>query len=136
MIQAIEMRDGDLWVCIDGVFIAASGMVNVPLALTEAAQNETAIPDDVRLTWRKAERAAAVAAIVVTTASGKTFDGDEDSQARMSRALQVALITGQTETTWVLANNVPTLINLDELREALALSMQAQSAVWSAPYEN
>lgn len=103
----------------------------------QVAQTKLTPPDaDTMLALRKAERAAAVAAIVVTTTSGKTFDGDEDSQARMSRALLVAQITGQTETTWVLANNVPTLINLDELHEALALSMQAQSAVWSAPYEN
>lgn len=41
----------------------------------------------------KAARAAAVEAITVTTAAGNTFDGDETSQTRMSRAILV-LSTG------------------------------------------
>ena len=33
-----------------------------------------------------------------------------------------------------LANNVPTTVTLAELKEALALSLQAMGAVWVAPY--
>src|SRR5450830_1468620 len=58
-----------------------------------------------RVAAAKSARQAAVAAIKVTTSSGKTFDGDETSQERMARAIQMADATGQSSTTWVLADN-------------------------------
>ena len=75
-------------------------------------------------------------AITVTTSTGKVFDGNEDAQSRMSRAIQAAQIASIPSTTWVLANNVPTVVTLAELQEALVLSLQAMGAVWSAPYED
>lgn len=86
------------------------------------------------LAGKKEVRRQAVEAITVTTGSGKTFNGDETSQNRMTRAILTAGILSMTETTWVLANNVPTTVTLAELQEALALAMQAQGAVWAAPY--
>lgn len=87
-----------------------------------------------RIAATKAERAAAVEQITVTTASGKTFDGDETSQGRMARAV-TALDPGQT-TLWILADNTPDLaVTREELREALRLAGQAQTAVWIAPYQ-
>ena len=83
----------------------------------------------------KAQRQALVDAIIVTTTSGKKFDGDELSQDRMNKAISVAAITGLTSCTWVLADNVPTIVTVNELKEALALSFQAMGAVWSAPYQ-
>ena len=83
----------------------------------------------------KAQRQALVDAIIVTTTSGKKFDGDELSQDRMNKAISVAAITGLTSCTWVLADNVPTIVTVNELKEALALSFQAMGVVWSAPYQ-
>ena len=71
-----------------------------------------------------------VATILVTTISGKVFDGDEKSQDRMVRAIQVAAITGLTETQWKLADNSRVMVTLDELKEALALSGQEMSRIW------
>ena len=85
---------------------------------------------------KKAERQAIVDAIVVTVSTGKVFDGNEEAQSRMSRAIQTAEIAGIESTTWVLANNVPTLVTLPELKEALVLSMQAMGEVWATPYED
>lgn len=87
------------------------------------------------LTKAKAERQTLVDSIVVTTQSGKQFDGDELSQDRMNKAISVAAITGLASCTWVLADNVPTVVTVDELKEALALSFQAMGAVWAKPYE-
>lgn len=81
----------------------------------------------------KQERAAAVAAIKVTTSTGRTFDGDEDSQARMARAVLIAQATGLTETTWTLADNSIATVTLPELTEALALAGQQQAALWPIP---
>ena len=84
---------------------------------------------------KKAQRQAIVDAITVITSTGKVFDGNEDAQSRMSRAIQAAQIASIPSTTWVLANNVPTTVTLAELQEALVLSMQAMGAVWATPYE-
>lgn len=62
-------------------------------------------------------------AITVTTQSGKVFDGDELSQTRMARALQIAAYTNQTDTIWKLHDNTVELVTIDELQEALALAM-------------
>ena len=88
------------------------------------------------LSKAKAERQALVDSIVVTTQSGKQFDGNEISQDRMNKAISVAVITGLASCTWVLADNVPTVVTVDELKEALALSFQAMGAVWAKPYED
>lgn len=89
---------------------------------------------ELRLVKAKIERQATVDTIKVTTTTGKEFDGDEAAQARMSRTIQVAQIANIPSTTWVLANNVPTEVTLQELQEALVLSIQAMGAVWAAPY--
>ena len=71
-----------------------------------------------------------VARLIVTTSSGKIFDGDEASQDRIMRAVQIAAITGLTETQWKLANNEIVMVTLDELKEALALAGQEMSRIW------
>jgi len=86
------------------------------------------------LVQKKAQRKATVDSITVTVQSGKVFDGNEVAQSRMANCILVAGITGLTECTWILANNVPTTVTLAELQEALALSVQAMGAVWAEPY--
>lgn len=81
----------------------------------------------------KGKRDEAVARIRVTTASGKTFDGDETSQTRMARAVVALQAAGQTQTLWVLADNTPTMVSLDELSEALALAGAEQTRLWVQP---
>ena len=78
----------------------------------------------------KLRRSVAVAAIKVTTAAGHSFDGDETSQGRMTRAI-VALGTGLAPSTpWVLSDNTVIQATKAELTEALVLAGQAQSALW------
>lgn len=71
-----------------------------------------------------------VDSIVVTTRSGKSFDGDETSQGRMARAIIALNAAGITETTWVLATNIPTLVTIQELTEALMLAGAEQTRIW------
>lgn len=78
----------------------------------------------------KDARLDAVSRIKVTTASGKTFDGDETSQTRMARAVVALQAAGQSETTWVLADNTPATVTLAELAEALALAGAEQTRMW------
>ena len=78
----------------------------------------------------KAQRAAAVAAILVTTAEGHTFQGDETSQTRMARAIIALQATGTPSVLWVLADNTVIQASAAELVEALALAGAAQAAIW------
>lgn len=82
----------------------------------------------------KAARQVAVDNIKVTTQAGHTFDGDEVSQGRMSRAIIALDAAGQTSTTWVLSNNVPTTVTRSDLVEALVLAGQEQTRLWMQPW--
>lgn len=78
----------------------------------------------------RAARSVAVENIKVTTRAGNTFDGDETSQTRMSRAILV-LSTGAAATVpWVLADNTVIQADIAELTEALALAGAEQARLW------
>ena len=64
--------------------------------------------DEIRAAFLK-DRTAQVAALTVTTTSGKVFNGDEVSQSRMARAIIASGIVNETTTHWTLANNVSSL---------------------------
>lgn len=77
---------------------------------------------------RKEQRKQNINNITVTTLSGNTFDGDETSQTRMTRAI---LMMDDIETiAWTLANNTVTNVTKAELREALRLAGQRQTELW------
>jgi hypothetical protein len=73
----------------------------------------------------KKAKLEALQAITVTTTSGKVFDGRDIDQQRMVSAIMSAGVVGMTETQWKLADNTVGTVTLDELKEALALSIQA-----------
>ena len=81
----------------------------------------------------KIARDFTVSQIKVTTQAGNTFDGDEDSQGRMARAI-IALSTGLAASiNWTLADNTVIQATTQELTEALVLAGMAQAAVWVIP---
>ena len=80
----------------------------------------------------KASRAEAVANIKVTV-NGKVFDGDEDSQMKMTRAFSAM---GDTDSTlWKLADNSVVFVSKDELKSAVKLSGEEQTRLWFSPEE-
>ncbi len=81
----------------------------------------------------KASRPELVKSITVTTLAGNTFDGDEDSQNRMARA--IVAMEDVDNTAWVLANNTTVMVSKQELKEALRLAGQAMTNIWVVPYE-
>lgn len=80
----------------------------------------------------KAERAEYVSRIVVEV-DGMKFDGDETSQDRMARSI-VALNDEET-VQWVLADNTIAQVTKEQLRQALRLAGEAQTAIWANPYQ-
>lgn len=84
------------------------------------------------LAQAKSERAEAVAKIVVEV-DGMKFDGDEISQGRMARS---AVAMNDEETiTWVLHDNTIAQVTKAQLLQALRLSGEEQTRLWTMPYE-
>lgn len=86
----------------------------------------------------KQERFYAVRNITVEV-DGMVFDGDEESQTRMGRTIASAVALGidlkNEKRTWVLANNQIAEVTLMQLAKALRLAGEAQTALWTVPYE-
>lgn len=72
----------------------------------------------------KQAKEVALSTITVTTTSGKVFDGNDKAIGRMLAAIKAAEILGQTSANWKFADNAVALVTLDEVKEALALSIQ------------
>lgn len=86
----------------------------------------------------KATRAAAVAAITVEV-DGMIFDGDEVAQERMARTVTAATATGASmddTTVWVLHDNTVAQPTIRQLATALRMAGEAQTALWTVPYQN
>ena len=61
---------------------------------------------------------------IVVDVDGKLFDGNETARLNIMSAIQSSELFGLTETGWKLADNTAVLVNLNELKMALALSIQ------------
>ena len=72
----------------------------------------------------KAEKELRLSQIVVTTSTGNVFDGDETARNNMVSAIMTAELINKTEEYWKLADNSTKLVSINELKEALALSIQ------------
>lgn len=78
--------------------------------------------------WKR-EREDRVRAIVVEV-DGLRFDGDEDSQNRMARAVAGAdLMTETTE--WTLADNTIAMVSVQTLKIACRLAGEEQTRIWN-----
>lgn len=96
-----------------------------------------AIPDDVQLARSKETRSKDVGNITVTV-DGMVFNGDEKSQERMSRKINIARaneISMDTSLDWVLADNTIAQVTLRQLAKAALLAGQKQSELWTMPYK-
>lgn len=94
-------------------------------------------PEEVLVKQAKGTREEAVNSITVTV-DGMVFDGDEKSQERMSRKLNVARandISMDTSLDWVLADNTVAQVTLRQLAKAALLAGQKQSELWTLPYK-
>ena len=90
-----------------------------------------------KLEEAKSERATAVSQILVEV-DGMKFDGDEESQQRLSRTITAATATGasmEDKTTWVLADNTIAQVSIAQLAQALRKAGEKQTELWTKPYE-
>ena len=61
---------------------------------------------------------------IVVDVDGKLFDGNETARLNIMSAIQASELFRLNETGWKLADNTAVLVNLAELKMALALSME------------
>ena len=62
--------------------------------------------------------------LTVTTQSGNVFDANNQARLDMQNAITASDFIGVTQTTWRMADDSEVLIDLSELKEALALAIQ------------
>ena len=72
---------------------------------------------------KKQEKHYVIDNVIVTTSAGNKFNGEDKSQGRMTSALLAAEVLGKTEEEWKMADGTIKLIKIEELKEALALSI-------------
>lgn len=101
----------------------------ITLTRPEKTADEIAIEEMFKA---KSERADYVSKIVVEV-DGMKFDGDETSQDRMARSV-VALNDDNETVQWVLADNTIAQVTRIQLKQALRLAGEAQTAIWANPY--
>ena len=88
------------------------------------------INDEVIARVKKCVRDKRVSESVVTTSTGKVFDGDETSQVRMTRTILAMSEFGVATTSWRMADNSDAVVTRAELAEALLLAGTAQTSLW------
>ena len=91
----------------------------------ELAQQEL----EAKIAGAKAEIARQLETLTVTTTNGNTFDADNQARLDMQNAITASDFVGATETTWRMADDNEVLIELSELKEALALAIQEYARV-------
>ena len=91
---------------------------------TKAWVEDKALKKEYEKAQAKFEKDNRLNSLVVTTSNGNTFDGNLEARTNMTSAIISADLVGKTEEVWKLADNSQKLIQLSELREALALSIQ------------
>jgi hypothetical protein len=107
-------------------------------AMLKAPEKPAEVVAEEELAKAKAERARAVAALTVEL-DGMVFDGDEKAQERMARTVTAATATGASmddTTTWVLHDNTVAQVTVRQLATALRMAGEAQTALWTVPYQN
>ncbi len=100
--------------------------------LIEEAMNNFTMPsqeelDKINLDNLKVElKSAKLIALdnIVVDVDGKLFDGNETARLNIMSAIQASELVELNETGWKLADNTAVLVNLAELKMALALSIQ------------
>lgn len=91
---------------------------------TKSWIEDTALKKEYENSLKKAEKEERLSKIVVTTSNGNAFDGNETARNNILSAINSAEFIGKTEEYWKLADNSTILVQLPELKEALALSIQ------------
>ena len=92
----------------------------------EFTEEEQAIAD---MQAMKQEVAKQLSTLTVTTSKGNTFDANNQARLDMQNAITASDFLCVTETTWRLADDSEVLIQLDELKEALALAIQEYARI-------
>lgn len=78
---------------------------------------------------RKVEIAHQLETLTITTSKGNTFDANNQARLDMQNAITSSDFLVVTQTKWRVADNSEVLIELIELKEALALAIQEYARV-------
>ena len=71
---------------------------------------------------------------IKVTVDSMVFDGNENSQTRMTNA--IACLENTETIEWILADNTKAQVTKDQLQQALKLSVLALSEIWTKEITN
>ena len=108
----------------DGSYYEFYNLDGTPDLVAEQASIDAKIAQEA-----KQAKLEALATLAVTTTAGNVFDADDTARSDMMAAIQASEILGITSSNWKLADNSWKLIELAELKEALALAIQAKGTI-------
>lgn len=92
------------------------------------SEQELKTSEQLYIEW-KSQRELAVSWIMVEV-DGLEFDGDEDSQNRMARAVAAADSLQET-TEWTMADNTVAVVTVQQLKAACRLAGEEQTRIWN-----
>ena len=84
---------------------------------------------EVELERKKAEIVRQLETLTVTTTNGNTFDANNQARLDMQNAITASDFLSVMQTTWRMVDDSEVLIELSELKEALALAIQEYARV-------
>ena len=129
--QTLETRGYDQH--LQSVLVAdalRSGFVQLTAGQVDALTSDAATKAHLARVSQKTEKLKLLDEITVTTSKGNTFDGNETARNNMLSAISASDFLGRTTTLWRMANNTAVLVSVDEVREALALSIARAGEIY------
>lgn len=88
-------------------------------------------PDAILIADAKSTRSLILEGLVVTTSSGRSYDGDLESQTRI--ATSIASMSSNELTPWVLSDDTVAQVSREELLEALRIMRKKTTSIWIIP---
>jgi hypothetical protein len=95
-----------------------------PVELLDALEAERIASDEIAIAQEKARLKQLALDTITVEVNGKIFDGRDKDQVRMHSAIQASDILGMISTEWKLNDNTIVEVTVDEIKQALALSIQ------------
>jgi hypothetical protein len=95
-----------------------------PIELLDALEAERIANEEIVIAQEKARLKQLALDAITVEVNGKVFDGRDKDQVRMLSAIQASDILGVTSTEWKLNNDTIVEVTVDEIKQALALSIQ------------
>lgn len=103
--------------------------IEEPIELANALEAERLLNENIAIAQEKSRLKQLALDTITVEVNGKVFDGRDKDQVRMMAAIQASDILGVTSTEWKLNDDTIVEVTVDEIKQALAMSIQRTGEV-------